>query len=61
LEKEADSGNSGGASDLLWLIPLLLASVGLNIFLWSHCRTLDLRYSDLADELRDMVGASTVV
>ena len=61
LEEGADSGNSGGASDLLWLIPLLLASVGLNIFLWIHCRTLDLRYSDLADELRDMVGASTVV
>ena len=61
LDEGADSGNSGGASDLLWLIPLLLASVGLNIFLWIHCRTLDLRYSDLADELRDMVGASTVV
>ena len=61
LDEAADSGSSGGASDLLWLIPLLLMSVGLNVFLWSHCRTLDLRYSDLADELRDMVGASTVV
>ena len=59
LAKGAATGRS--RSDLIWLLPLLLGSLGLNFFLWIHCRTLDLRYNDLADELRDMVGTSTAV
>ena len=47
------------SSDLIWLVPLLLGSLGLNLYLWIHCRSLYMRYTDLADELRDMVGAST--
>ena len=61
LEEEPVSTKSRGASDLIWLLPLLLGSLGLNFFLWIHCRTLDLRYNDLADELRDMVGTSTTI
>ena len=49
-----------GSSDALWLVGLLLFSVGLNVFLWLHSRTLYLRYDELADELRGMVGASTM-
>ena len=59
LAKGAATGRS--RSDLIWLLPLLLGSLGLNFFLWIHCRTLDLRYNDLADELRDMLGTSTAV
>ena len=58
---QEDAPVKSRASDLIWLLPLLLGSLGLNFFLWIHCRTLDLRYNDLADELRDMVGTSTAV
>jgi len=57
---EEGKTKSSGASDLIWLLPLLLASLGLNFFLWIHCRSLYLKYTDLADELRDMVGVSTI-
>ena len=57
---QEQSTAKGSSSDLIWLLPLLLASLGLNFFLWVHCRSLDLRYADLADELRGMVGASTI-
>ena len=62
-DAELTKGTATGSSrsDLIWLLPLLLGSLGLNFFLWIHCRTLDLRYNDLADELRDMVGTSTAV
>ena len=52
--------NKKSSSDLIWLLPLLLGSLGLNFYLWVHCRTLYMRYTDLADELRGMVGASTI-
>ena len=52
--------NKTGSSDLIWLLPLLLGSLGLNFFLWVHSRSLYLRYNDLADELRGMVGGSTI-
>ena len=55
-----DGNSNSSASDALWLVALLLFSVGLNIFLWLHARTLYLRYDELADELRGMVGASTM-
>lgn len=51
---------SSSRSDLIWLLPLLFASLGLNLFLWLHSRSLHLQYNDLAVELREMVGASTV-
>ena len=57
---EEGKTKSSGPSDLLWLLALLLASSGLNVFLWIHCRSLYLKYTDLADELRDMVGVSTI-
>ena len=58
---EKNRVRKSGASDLLWLLPLLFGSLGLNVFLWLHWRTLDYKYNDLADELRRMVGASTIV
>ena len=61
LGEEDPPVKSRGGADLLWLLALLLASSGLNVFLWIHCRTLDLRYNDLADELRGMVGSSTTI
>ena len=61
LSEDSAPVKSRGTSDLIWLLPLLLGSLGLNFFLWIHCRTLDLRYNDLADELRGMVGASTTL
>ena len=51
---------SSSRFDLFWLLLLLLISVGLNLFLWLHSRSLHLQYNDLAVELREMVGASTV-
>ena len=51
---------SSSRFDLFWLLVLLLISVGLNLFLWLHSRSLHLQYNDLAVELREMVGASTV-
>jgi len=51
---------SSSRFDLFWLLVLLLISVGLNLFLWLHSRSLHLQYNDLAVELREMVGVSTV-
>ena len=52
--------NQKSSSDLFWLLPLLLGSLALNFFLWVHSRSLYLRYDELAEELRGMVGASTI-
>ena len=49
-----------GSPDLIWLLPLLLGSIGLNVFMWIHSRTLAMQYTDLADELRSMVGGATI-
>jgi len=54
------SVNKKSSSDLIWLLPLLLLSLGLNFFLWIHSRSLYLRYDELAEDLRGMVGGSTI-
>ena len=60
-DEDQEAGSTKrSSSDLIWLLPLLLGSLALNVFLWIHSRSLYLRYSDLADELRSMVGASTI-
>ena len=60
VNQEADANGRGSGADLIWLLPLLLASLALNFFLWVHSRSLALRYNDLADELRGAIGGSTI-
>ena len=60
-ENMSQGSATGPGHNLIWLLPLLLGSLALNFFLWHHSRTLSLQYTDLADELRSMVGGASTI